>query len=149
MLLAQDVSRPAGRRAARRLIAKGDPNEPVPPEPAAAPACGRLFLTEGGLETSLIYDDGLELPRLRVLRPAEGTPRVPSACAATTCASPRWPRERGLGAVFERRPGANADWGARLGYDAAALADVNAARGRPCWSACGRRCAAARTCLSS
>ena len=30
----------------------------------------RLFLTDGGLETTLIFHEGIDLPSLRLVRPA-------------------------------------------------------------------------------
>lgn len=84
-----------------------------------------LFLTEGGLETSLIYDDGLDLPHFAsfdLLKDEAGTEllrRYYRRFAAMAVA-------HGTGAVFETPTWrANADWGSRLGYDALALADAN------------------------
>jgi S-methylmethionine-dependent homocysteine/selenocysteine methylase len=88
-------------------------------------SAGGLFLTEGGLETTLIYDDGLELPCFAsfvLLKDAEGTARLRRYYLRFA----EMAAERRLGAVFETPTWrANADWGARLGYDAAALDDVN------------------------
>ena len=85
----------------------------------------RPFMTEAGLETTLIYDDGIELPdfaAFRLLDDAAGIEvlrryylRFARLAARLRC-----------GAVFETPTWrASADWGARLGYDAAALDRVN------------------------
>ena len=88
-------------------------------------AAGGLFLSEGGLETTLIYDDGLELPcfaSFALLKDADGTERLRRYYLRFA----EMAAERGLGAVFETPTWrANADWGARLGYDAAALDGIN------------------------
>ena len=86
---------------------------------------GALFLTEGGLETSLIYDDGLELPCFAsfvLLNDEAGTARLRGYYRRFA----EMAAARGVGAVFETPTWrASADWGARLGYDAAALDAVN------------------------
>lgn len=86
---------------------------------------GALFLTEGGLETTLIYDDGLELPCFAsfvLLEDAAGTARLREYYRRFA----EMAVARGVGAVFETPTWrANADWGAGLGYDAAALDALN------------------------
>ena len=76
-------------------------------------AAGGLFLSEGGLETTLIYDDGLELPcfaSFALLKDADGTERLRRYYLRFA----EMAAERGLGAVFETPTWrANADWGAR------------------------------------
>ena len=86
---------------------------------------GPIFLTDGGLETTLVFHENIDLPYFAafdLLRTSEG--------------------ERTLRAYFERYGGvareqrrglvletptwrASPDWGARLGYDVARLAAVN------------------------
>jgi homocysteine S-methyltransferase len=87
----------------------------------------RVFLTDGGLETSLIFHHGLDLPLFAafpLLDDADGravlrryfTPYLEAA------------RERGTGFLLDTVTWrANSDWGAQLGYDAAALDRVNRA----------------------
>ncbi len=86
---------------------------------------GGLFLTDGGIETSLIFQQGLELPLFAafdLLKDASGTEALrryyrPYAELA---------RDAGVGFVWESPTWrASADWGARLGYSDEALADAN------------------------
>lgn len=84
-----------------------------------------IFLTDGGIETTLIFHDGLDLPHFAsfVLLDDE----------AGIAALERYYRSfldiaagAGTGFVLETPTWrANADWGARLGYDAASLGKVN------------------------
>jgi S-methylmethionine-dependent homocysteine/selenocysteine methylase len=83
------------------------------------------FLADGGLETTLIYEYGVELPYFAafdLLKDDAGTDvlrRYFSGYAEQAAAL-------GVGAVLEAPTWrANPDWAARLGYDAAALADAN------------------------
>lgn len=84
-----------------------------------------LFLTDGGLETTLVFHDGLELPHFAafdLLRDEAGQERLYRYFAQYA----RLARDRGLGCVLEAPTWrANLDWGARLGYDATSLADAN------------------------
>ncbi len=84
-----------------------------------------LFLTDGGMETSLIFHDGIELPEFAafpLLETAEGTAALrryyrPYALLA---------REHGVGFILEAPTWrANRDWGSRLGYSEAGLAAAN------------------------
>jgi len=84
-----------------------------------------LFLTDGGLETTLIFHERVSLPcfaAFDLLRDEAGTAvlrRYFERYARIALA-----QERGL--VLETPTWrANPDWGAKLGYDAAALADAN------------------------
>lgn len=85
----------------------------------------RLFLTDGGIETTLIFHDGLELPDFA----AFDLLRRPGGDAALrkyflTYADIA--RQFGAGLILESPTWrASADWGTRLGYDAQALADAN------------------------
>ena len=86
---------------------------------------GSLFLTDGGLETTLIFHEGVTLPHFAafgLLKDESGTEvlrRYFTRYAELACV-------RGIGAVLESPTWrANPDWGAKLGYDAAALAEAN------------------------
>jgi len=88
-------------------------------------AGGRLFLTDGGLETTLIFHEGIDLPEFAsfvLLESAEGTEalrkyyrRYLDIAADTGCGfvleAPTWR--------------ANRDWGRQLGYDEKALSGLN------------------------
>ncbi len=87
----------------------------------------QLFLTDSGLETWLLFQQGVDLPDFAafpLLDHEEGRARITGylrrhALIAT---------EAGLGFVLETPTWrANAGWGEGLGYDAAALAKNNAA----------------------
>jgi S-methylmethionine-dependent homocysteine/selenocysteine methylase len=84
-----------------------------------------VFLTDGGLETTLIFHDGLALPcfaAFDLLRTADGTETLRRYFERYA----RIAREQERGLVLETPTWrANPDWGARLGYGAAALADAN------------------------
>ena len=84
-----------------------------------------LFITEGGLEHALSFEDGLEVPAFLtfdLLRHAVGRAalgRYFARYAELACS-------HGVGLVLESPTArANADWGANLGYGAAALAHGN------------------------
>jgi S-methylmethionine-dependent homocysteine/selenocysteine methylase len=86
---------------------------------------GGLFMTDGGLETTLIFHEGMDLPAFAafaLLKDEAGTAvlrRYFERYAALA-------HERGVGVVLETPTWrANPDWGARLGYDEVALADAN------------------------
>jgi S-methylmethionine-dependent homocysteine/selenocysteine methylase len=85
----------------------------------------RLFLTDGGIETTLIFHEGLELPdfaAFHVLRTADGE----AALRRYFRAYAEIARRFGAGLILESATWrASADWGARLGYTSAALADAN------------------------
>ena len=75
-----------------------------------------LFLTDGGIETTLIFQDGFELaffaafPLLRTERGIDALRRYYRRHASIAL-------ERGVGFVLESATWrASADWGARLGY---------------------------------
>jgi len=84
----------------------------------------RLFLTAGGLETTLIFHQGVELPYFAafVLMGAEdGEARLRKNARFAEIA-----RAAGLGFILDAPTWrANRDWGEKLGYDAAALDVVN------------------------
>ncbi|MES2784950.1 MAG: homocysteine S-methyltransferase family protein [Pseudomonadota bacterium] len=92
---------------------------------------GGLFLSDGGLETTLVFLDGVDLPHFAafvLLRDEKGRERLRryylpylELCAGTP----------GAGFVLETPTWrANSEWGRLLGYDASALeqANVDAAR---------------------
>jgi S-methylmethionine-dependent homocysteine/selenocysteine methylase len=85
----------------------------------------RVFLTDGGLETTLIFHEGLELPAFAAFDLLEDETGV----AVLRRYFERYAaiaRRQRTGLVLETPTWrANPDWGARLGYDALALADVN------------------------
>jgi homocysteine S-methyltransferase len=86
---------------------------------------GQLFMTDGGLETTLIFHEKIDLPHFAafdLLKDAQGA-RVLEQYYERYAAMASTHR---LGLVLEAPTWrANPDWGARLGYDAAALADAN------------------------
>jgi S-methylmethionine-dependent homocysteine/selenocysteine methylase len=86
---------------------------------------GGLFLTDGGIETCLIFHDGLELPHFaafHLLRDEAGTAALRRYFARYAGIA----RAGGTGFVLESPTWrASSDWGERLGYSAAALADAN------------------------
>jgi S-methylmethionine-dependent homocysteine/selenocysteine methylase len=86
---------------------------------------GRLFLTDGGIETSLIFLDGLELPdfaAFHLFRTTEGEAALRKYFRAYAGIAER----RGAGLILESATWrASADWGRRLGYSREDLADAN------------------------
>lgn len=85
----------------------------------------QIFLTDGGIETTLIFHDGLDLPDFAafVLLADE-----PGRAALRRYYTPylELAAEAGRGAVLETATWrASRDWGARLGYDAARLERAN------------------------
>jgi S-methylmethionine-dependent homocysteine/selenocysteine methylase len=87
---------------------------------------GSLFLTDGGIETTLIFHDGLELPHFaafHLLKDAAGTAALRRYFARYA----EMARANGTGFILESPTWrASADWGEKLGYSAAALAAANA-----------------------
>lgn len=86
---------------------------------------GAAFISDGGLETTLIYHRGVELPLFAafvLIDDEEGRRELFDYYRGYAEMAGR--HRRGL--VLESPTWrANADWGARLGYDAAALAAIN------------------------
>lgn len=86
---------------------------------------GETFITDGGMETTLTFDYGLELPDFAsfvLLDDPEGLRALRSYYDTYVAIA----RERGVGIVLDTPTWrANSDWGERLGYSAEALADVN------------------------
>jgi len=87
---------------------------------------GRLFLTDGGIETTLIFHDGLELPHFaafHLLKDEAGTAALRRYYARYAEIA----RANGTGFILESPTWrASSDWGVRLGYSAGALANANA-----------------------
>lgn len=85
----------------------------------------QLFITDGGLETTLIFHEHLELPLFAsfdLLKDSDGTAMLRRYFSGYA----QMAREQGLGLILEAPTWrANADWAARLGYDASALAEAN------------------------
>ncbi len=86
----------------------------------------RPFLTDSGLETTLIYIDGIELPEFAafvLLESTEGRRRLRHYFESHAAIA----RLAGCGFIAESPTWrANPDWGSRLGYDTAALHAINA-----------------------
>jgi homocysteine S-methyltransferase len=86
---------------------------------------GELFITDGGLETTLIYNEGIDLPAFAafdLLKSGEG--RAVLRRYFTTYAE--LARAHRVGIVLESATWrANPDWGRELGYDAAALQEAD------------------------
>ena len=86
---------------------------------------GGLFLTDGGLETTLIFHDGLDLPcfaSFDVLRAQSGRDLIRTYYDRYAAIA----AENGMGFILEAPTWrANADWGEKLGYSTEALAAAN------------------------
>jgi S-methylmethionine-dependent homocysteine/selenocysteine methylase len=87
---------------------------------------GGVFLTDGGIETTLIFQDGLQLPYFAafdLLKSDAGTEALYAYYARYAAMA----RAHRLGFVLESPTWrASSDWGDKLGYSAAALAAANA-----------------------
>ena len=87
---------------------------------------GGLFLTDGGIETTLIFHDGLDLPHFaafHLLRDEAGTAALHRYFARYAEIA----RANGTGFILESPTWrASADWGEKLGYSSGALASANA-----------------------
>jgi S-methylmethionine-dependent homocysteine/selenocysteine methylase len=87
---------------------------------------GGLFLTDGGIETDLIFNDGQELPlfaAFHLLATEKGTAALRAYYARYAAIA----RAAGTGFILESPTWrASSDWGAKLGYSDAALAEANA-----------------------
>jgi homocysteine S-methyltransferase len=84
-----------------------------------------IFLSDGGLETTLIFHNGIDLPHFAsfvLMRDDDGVDTLQNYyCSYLDIAS-----KSAAGFILESPTWrANADWGKRLGYDTAGLADVN------------------------
>lgn len=86
---------------------------------------GALFLSDGGLETDLIFNDGIELPEFAsfvLLSHDEGISALRTYYARFMAIA----SEHQTGFIFESPTWRSSpDWGQTLGYDSAALAEAN------------------------
>src|ERR1041384_5331419 len=84
-----------------------------------------LFVTDGGLETTLIFQGGIDLPYFAafdLLKHASGVETLRRYFGTYVDIA----RRNGVGIVLETPTWrANPDWAAKLGYDEAQLADAN------------------------
>jgi homocysteine S-methyltransferase len=87
---------------------------------------GGIFLTDGGMETTLIFHEGVELPHFAafVLLDSEaGREKLKQYYQSYLSVA----RRHGTGFVLDSPTWrANPDWGLKVGYDAAALDEINA-----------------------
>jgi homocysteine S-methyltransferase len=87
---------------------------------------GGIFLTDGGMETTLIFHEGIDLPHFAafvLLDSPEGRRKLQQYYASYLAVA----RDHGTGFVLDSPTWrANPDWGAKLGYDASALGAINA-----------------------
>ncbi|HXG71843.1 MAG TPA: homocysteine S-methyltransferase family protein [Gemmatimonadaceae bacterium] len=85
----------------------------------------RLFLTDGGLETTLIFLEGLELPdfaAFHLLKTPEGEAALKKYFRTYADIALKY----GTGLILESATWrANRDWGMKLGYSESELADAN------------------------
>jgi S-methylmethionine-dependent homocysteine/selenocysteine methylase len=86
---------------------------------------GGFFLTDGGIETTLIFLEGLDLPdfaAFHLLKRPEGEAALRKYFRTYATLAQRF----GTGLILESATWrASADWGAKLGYTERALADAN------------------------
>ena len=86
---------------------------------------GELFLTDGGIETTLIFHEGLELPDFAafdLLKRPEGEAALRKYFRTYAALAKKF----GTGLILEAATWrANPDWGARLGYSREGLANAN------------------------
>lgn len=86
---------------------------------------GGVFLTDGGLETTLIFHDGIELPGFAafdLLKNHEGRAHLYKYFSDYAAIA----RESNLGIVLESPTWrANPEWGKKLGYSEEALTEIN------------------------
>lgn len=87
---------------------------------------GGIFLTDGGMETTLIFHEGADLPHFAsfvLMETAEGRALLTKYYESYLDIA----RKQGVGFVLDTPTWrANPDWGAKLGYGADALKAVNA-----------------------
>lgn len=85
----------------------------------------QLFLTDGGIETTFIYHNGIDLPYFAVfdqLKTEKGTQALRDYYSRHAAIA----RANGLGFILESPTWrASTDWGKKLGYTSSALADIN------------------------
>ncbi len=87
---------------------------------------GGIFLTDGGMETTLIFHEGVELPHFAafvLLDNEEGREKLKQYYRSYLSVA----RRHGTGFVLDSPTWrASPDWGLKLGYDADALDEINA-----------------------
>ena len=87
---------------------------------------GGVFLTDGGLETTLVFLEGMDLPHFAsfpLLATEEGRRMLDDYFARYAEVA----RKHGVGLVLETPTWrASREWGEKLGHDAASLAELNA-----------------------
>jgi len=84
-----------------------------------------LYITDGGLETTLIFQEGLELPDFAAFHLLK-TPEGEAALRRYFRTYAEIAKRFGTGLILESATWrANADWGTRLGYTPEMLADAN------------------------
>ncbi|MEZ5787377.1 MAG: homocysteine S-methyltransferase family protein [Xanthobacteraceae bacterium] len=87
----------------------------------------RLFLTDSGMETTLVFHDGIDLPcfaSFDLMRTAEGVARTRAYYERHIAMA----KDNGLGFVLESPTWrANPEWGDKIGYTREALAAANRA----------------------
>jgi S-methylmethionine-dependent homocysteine/selenocysteine methylase len=89
---------------------------------------GGPFITDGGLETTLVFQDGIELPPSFAAFPLLLTQEGRAALARYFRPYLAEAAHRGVGMVLDTPTWrANRDWAARLGYSEEELAQINAA----------------------
>ena len=88
---------------------------------------GKLFLTDGGFETTLIFHDGIDLPHFAtfpLLKDAKGRTAMYKYFANYIAIA----KKAGAGFVLDTPTWrASADWGAKLGYSEADIVEANRA----------------------
>jgi homocysteine S-methyltransferase len=86
---------------------------------------GGIFLADGGMETTLIFHEGIDLPHFAsfvLLATPEGRQKLKRYYEAYLAVA----REHDVGFVLDSATWrANPDWAGKLGYDAAALKAIN------------------------
>ena len=83
------------------------------------------FVTDGGMETTLVFEAGFDLPHFSAFVLLDSKEGV-DALLAYYELYVRLARERRVGLLLDTPTWrASSEWGSRLGYDDAALADVN------------------------
>lgn len=86
---------------------------------------GDLFLTDGGIETTLIFHEGVELPHFAAFHLLK-TPEGRATLRKYFCTYAELAKHFSTGLILESPTWrANPDWGARLGYTANDLAEAN------------------------
>jgi homocysteine S-methyltransferase len=86
---------------------------------------GSLFIADGGMETTLIFRDGFDLPYFAAFTLLDDE-RGRAGLRAYYEPYPAVARDHGVGVVLDTPTWrANPDWGALLGYSSEQLDDVN------------------------